>query len=53
MNEELFAASVLFLQSGTLFVSHKWFYQLFYRVCSAPADHQAISTTLAEPQREL
>jgi hypothetical protein len=29
MNEELLAASVLFVQSGALLVSHKWFYQPF------------------------
>ncbi len=60
MNEELLAASVLFVQSGAFLVSHNVFINFFQlsnvkptQVCSAPAGRQVISTTLAVPQREL
>jgi hypothetical protein len=58
MNEELLAACVLFVQSGALLVSHNGLINFFAivkptQVCSAPADRQAISTTLVAPQREL
>jgi hypothetical protein len=60
MNEELLAASVLFVQSGALLVNHNGFVNFLQlsnvkptQVCSAPAGRQVISTTLAAPQREL
>jgi hypothetical protein len=61
VNEELLAASVLFIQSGVLMVSHDGFIYFFLQlsnvkptqVYSAPADRQVISSTLAAPQREL
>jgi hypothetical protein len=60
MNEELLAASVLFVQSSALLVSHNGFINFLQfsnvkptQVCSAPAGRQVISTTLAAPQREL
>jgi hypothetical protein len=59
MNEELLAANVLFVQSGTFLVLMvlSTFLKLSSvkptQVCSAPAVRKAISTTLAAPQREL
>jgi hypothetical protein len=59
-NEELLAASVLFVHSGAFLVSQNGFINFFeivqcytIQVCSEPADRQVISTTLAAPQREL
>ncbi len=58
LNEELLAASVLFVQSDALLVSHNGCINFFAnvkptQVCIAPTDRQVISTTLAAPQREL
>jgi hypothetical protein len=60
MNEEMPAASVLFVYSGALLVSHDGFINILQlsnvkptQICSAPAACQVISTTMAAPQREL
>jgi hypothetical protein len=63
MNEELLAASVLFVQSGALLVSHNVFINFFaLGQCSAkPNLHSAVhqqtakffQQTLSAPQREL
>jgi hypothetical protein len=53
MNVKLLAASALLVQSGLLsiFCSCPMFKPT--QLCSAPAGHKVISTTLAAPQREL
>ncbi len=60
MNEELLAASALFVQSGALLVSHNGFINFLQfsnvkptQVCSAPAGHLVISTTLVAPEKGI
>jgi hypothetical protein len=57
MNEELLAASLFVQQASVTMVVLSTFLQLTNvkptQVCSAPAGHQVISTTLAASQRVL
>jgi hypothetical protein len=57
MNEELLATSVLFVQSGALLVSHKWFYKQFSNcpMLSQPksAVHQQPAKLFQQHRRHL
>jgi hypothetical protein len=60
MNEELLAASVSFVQSGTILVRLNGFINFLQlsnikptQACSSSAGRHVISTKLAAPQREL